>query len=112
MNRGIGHAAEGEFEVALKDLDSALEVEPGMPAALYNRGNVNLDLSNNEAAIRDFSDVIQAEPRFALAWLNRGLAREQAGDLEGAQRDLEQALVLDKSLQPARRALARIKKDR
>lgn len=110
MNRAIGRAATHDFETALDDLDAALKAEPGMPAALYNRGNVNLDLGRTTAAIGDFSAVIEAAPDFALGWLNRGLAREKAGELVGAREDYRRALVLDKSLEPARRGLARLRR--
>jgi tetratricopeptide (TPR) repeat protein len=112
MNRGIGRAASGDLEDALTDFDSALEVAPGLIEGYYNRGNVNLDLERNDDAIRDFSTVIDAEPQFALGWLNRGLAREQAGDREGARRDIGRALALNASLDSARRALARLRKER
>ncbi|MGD9803968.1 MAG: tetratricopeptide repeat protein [Hyphomicrobiaceae bacterium] len=112
MNRGIGHAAEGDLDAALADFDAALEAAPGMVEGFYNRGNVNLDLGKNEDAIRDFSNVIDAEPRFALGWLNRGLAREQKGDKIGAKRDIERALALNASLDAGRRALARLKRVR
>jgi tetratricopeptide (TPR) repeat protein len=111
MNRGIGHAAAGDLEDALTDFDSAIEISPGLIEGYYNRGNVNLDLERSEDAIRDFSTVIEAEPQFALGWLNRGLAREQAGDREGARRDIGRALALNSSLDSARRALARLRKE-
>ncbi|MGE0769181.1 MAG: tetratricopeptide repeat protein [Hyphomicrobiaceae bacterium] len=111
MNRGIGRAAEGDLDAALTDFDAALEAAPGMLEGYYNRGNVNLDLGRNEDAVRDFSVVIEAEPGFALAWLNRGLAREQAGDREAAKRDIRKALALNKSLDAARRALARLDRE-
>jgi len=112
MNRGIGHAAEGDLDSALADFDAALDVSPGMIEGYYNRGNVNLDLRRNEDAIRDFSTVIEAEPQFAFAWLNRGLAREQAGDRNGAREDISRALALNGSLDAARRALTRLNKGR
>jgi tetratricopeptide (TPR) repeat protein len=112
MNRGIGHAAEGDLEGALADFDAALEVAPGMIEGYYNRGNVNLDLGRSKAAIRDFTAVIEAAPDFALAWLNRGLAREQAGDRGGARLDIERALALNESLEAARRALGRLSRKR
>lgn len=112
MNRGIGHAADGDLTAALADFDAALEAAPGMIEGFYNRGNVNLDLGKSKDAIRDFSVVIDAEPRFALAWLNRGLARELAGDKEGARRDISRALALNGSLDAARRALMRLRKGR
>jgi tetratricopeptide (TPR) repeat protein len=110
MNRAIGRAATSDFETALADLDAALKAEPGMPAALYNRGNVNLDLGRTVAAIDDFNAVIEAAPDFALGWLNRGLAREKAREFVGAREDYRRALALDKSLEPARRGLARLRR--
>ncbi len=112
MNRGIGHAQRGELDLALEDLDSALQTMPGMLAAHYNRGNVNLDLGRVDAAIADFTVVIEGAPDFALAWLNRGLAHERAGSIEAARSDVKRALALEPNLEAARRALARLRRAR
>jgi tetratricopeptide (TPR) repeat protein len=110
MNRAIGFIAEGKREAALLDLEAALEAEPALHAARYNRGTLYLELGRTREAIEDFGAVIEAHPDFALAWLNRGLAREQAGNRSGAAADFARALQLDRTLAAARRGLERVKR--
>lgn len=108
MNRAIAYAQSGDLKAALKDLDFALDADPELIAAHYNRGNVKLDLGRPRDAIADFDAVIAEMPEFALAWLNRGLARERIGDAEGALGDYRKALELEGSLGAAKRAIARL----
>lgn len=109
MNRAIGRASKGDLDSALADLDDALEVSPGLLPALYNRGNVHLDLGHDAEAEADFTAVIERAPDFSLAWLNRGLVRERIGNRAGARSDVSKALKLEPSLDAARRAAARLR---
>ncbi|MBS0241966.1 MAG: tetratricopeptide repeat protein, partial [Proteobacteria bacterium] len=108
MNRAIGFAESGDLKSALKDLDFALDADPDLLAAHYNRGNVKLDLGRAADAISDFDVVIEQMPSFPLAWLNRGLARERTGNIDGARSDYSRALALDRTLAGARKGLARL----
>ena len=52
-NRGNAYAAVSDFDKAIEDYDRALELDPKMAEAYYNRGLSKLKLKKNKEAIVD-----------------------------------------------------------
>ncbi len=53
-SRAIFHKSEGHFELALSDLDGAIDLTPWYAAALYVRGEVLLDMEREGESLLDF----------------------------------------------------------
>ena len=61
INRSTAFRLLGESEASIKDLDTALEIEPAHPMLLKNRGIFAFEQGNRDSAI-DFLERIQSEP--------------------------------------------------
>lgn len=57
--RGVCHASTGANELALADLERALELEPGDANALLRRSEVNMALEAYDAAATDLATVLR-----------------------------------------------------
>ena len=93
-DRGVSLANNGKNEKALKCFDRAVELDPGEPEYLSNRGNMRLYLDDFEGAVRDFSLVIEADPHSGAAYYNRGIAYSHLGLYTEAAQDLDRACKL------------------
>jgi len=94
--RGEKRVADGDENQALKDFETAAELDPKLWKAVHNRGVSRAGLGNIQAAMADFDMVINMNPKFANAWYNRAELKYDQGDLAGAVQDYDQAI----SLQP------------
>jgi hypothetical protein len=81
-------------DVAIKDLDKKLQVNPNDTAALYNRGQVYARIGDFPRAIKDFDEVIRLNPRDPEALNNRCWAHAVVGDLQSALKDCDDALQI------------------
>lgn len=82
---------ERRFKEAIDSYTLALELDPGLAEALFNRGNCYLAMQDSSNSIANYSECIQILPDYANAWYMRGQVRKGMGDGEGARKDLEQA---------------------
>lgn len=81
-------------EKAIAYLNSALEIEPEYPDALFRRGLAYWQLGHPEEAFNDLTHAIQLTPAAELyAWRAQLLLTE--GNLAGAQQDAKRALQLN-----------------
>ena len=76
---------------ALDDLRKVLELEPDMLFALYNIGNIHVQLHEYDHAVEAYSRVIELDSRFPDAYYNRGITRLLDGHVEEGLADLSQA---------------------
>lgn len=86
-----GRAAMADISEALKDYDRALEINPRLVYAWFNKGVIHYTLNDYSSARRCFDTAIALDPSFGEAWYNRGLTQFQAGDKRGAFSDLSKA---------------------
>lgn len=75
----------------MADLDHALELDPLMAIAHYNRGTILLRMGADADAIDSFSRAIEIEPGLGPAYFNRGYARFNRGNRDGAVADISRA---------------------
>ncbi|MDX2031864.1 MAG: tetratricopeptide repeat protein [Blastocatellia bacterium] len=94
-NRGVAHYDRRNWEGALADFSEALRLNPRYLLAWIKRGNIRLNLGEDEEAIADFTEALRVDPRSVLAWNNRGLARHNIGEMAAAVADYTRALDLD-----------------
>ncbi|HEY3813503.1 MAG TPA: tetratricopeptide repeat protein [Caulobacteraceae bacterium] len=92
--RALWLEQQGQFEAALLDIERALEIAPGDPAALNAKGLIYDKLQRAPDAVAAFREATIAAPRFAPAFHNLGWASEMVGELGDARDAYEQALAL------------------
>lgn len=80
-----------ECELAMRDLDKVLELDPRFVYAYYNRAFISAKLNNFDAALEDLNQAIQIYPNFAEAYYNRGLILLRIGKTKAGIADLSKA---------------------
>ena len=94
INRSVAYESMGELDLALRDLDTALDIEPRFEAH-HNRGNVHYKKGDYDRAIRDYAKALELDPGNADARVYRGDALKRLAFYDDAIRDYETALALD-----------------
>jgi tetratricopeptide (TPR) repeat protein len=97
--RGLLFMNDKRLKEASSDFDKAIELDSTHWQALYNRGNVYLDIGNYAKAAEDLSRSIKFNPGNIDAYTNRGLAYSELNRLDDAVNDFTKALSI-KSGQP------------
>ncbi len=92
VNRGIHYNHMGEYALAVKDFEEALELISNFPEAYINRGNAYFYTGQVERAIADYNRAIQRRSaKRHTAYFNRGLANENQKQLDRAFADFVRA---------------------
>ncbi|MEW6585718.1 MAG: tetratricopeptide repeat protein [Nitrospirota bacterium] len=69
-NRGIAYAAKGQYDQAIADYNTAINVKPGYEKAYLNRGNAYYAKGQFEEAIDDYAKVIELNPKNPTPYYN------------------------------------------
>lgn len=93
--RGEKRVADGDEKQALKDFETAAELDPKLVKAVHNRAVSRAGQGDIQGAMADFGTVINMDPKFAKAWYNRAELRYDQGDFSGALQDYDQAISLN-----------------
>jgi len=108
VNLGILQMRAGDYENALGSYDKSLNVAPGSPEALINRGAVLIYLDRNDEAIDNLTRSIElGTKKLPEALYNRALAYEKLEQFELAYNDLTRALELKPDFEAAERTVSR-----
>ena len=94
FNRACRYIEKGNYQEAIADLSSAIELKPDFALSYNNRGTAYGKSGNHEAAIADFSKAIKLQPDYAEAYYNRGTAYGKSGNHEAAIADFSKAIEL------------------
>jgi lipoprotein NlpI len=89
--KGIMNNNLGKYELAVTDLNRALEMDPEYVLAYNGRGMAYLEMERYDEAVSDFETAISLDPGFSLAYFNRGEALYRSGDLDEALVDFEKS---------------------
>jgi tetratricopeptide (TPR) repeat protein len=95
LDEGNVYCAVSQWERAAERFTRALEVEPELGAALYNRAVAFARLGNHTAALADYNRAATLDPDDADVFNNRGLLLLELGEPERASADFERAAELD-----------------
>lgn len=96
VNRGILHMLAGDENLAVRDYDEAIAIDPEQAEAWLNKavsminsgkGSVAVDLADRSLQLRT--------EKPALAYYVRGLGHEEQGQANAAYNDLQRAEALD-----------------
>ena len=99
--RGLSAMDKGDFDKAIKDFTTAIELKPDFFVAYNNRGNAYSRKGDFDKAIQDFTTAIEINPRLAEAYNNRGIDYVQKGDFDKAIQDFTTAIEIKPRLAEA-----------
>lgn len=94
-NRGIAYCKIDEFDKALNDLNTAIELNPDDFIAYNNRGNVYRRKDEINNALGDFNIALTLKPDYADAYHNRSNVYSNEGSFDRALKDLNMAIELE-----------------
>ena len=87
-NRGVAYKANGEYDLALKDYDQAIQLNPNAASHYNNRGIIYRLKHDYDRAIADYDEAIWLKSDYVAAHYNRALAYVDKGDYGHALSDL------------------------
>ena len=97
-DRGLVALAQSDYAAALRDLDTSLEIDPGLVAALLERARLHAARGDFTGSLADYSRAIQLHPRNAAVWSERGQVNLDQRNYQGAIDDEARAIQYDRRL--------------
>jgi tetratricopeptide (TPR) repeat protein len=94
-NRGTAYIQLGQYERAIKDLDSALLINPAYKKAYNNRGYCYDELRQYERAIENYNSAINIDTEYENAYNNRGCVYFRLGQHENAIKDFDRVIEIN-----------------
>ncbi len=95
------YVAQNAHQLALEDLNRAVELNPRYAEAYRLRAALHLKLNRNAEALKDVKQALQYEPEDAELLTIQGEALRRQGKLQQAVEVLDRAIRLDAKLAPA-----------
>ena len=89
------HFQQGEFEAAIADFDTALQINSQYVPAYFRRGIAKVCLRRENDAVVDFDEALRLNPQDSAAYLGRGIAKANLGRSKEAITDYDEALRLN-----------------
>ena len=93
-NRGILHTNNKNYQLALKDFDRAIFLNPMYLNAYVNRGNIYGTLGENERALNDYNKALQIDSTNIDAYHNRAVLYFNNKKYKSALSDLLEIIKL------------------
>ena len=93
--QGMAYLHLNEPEMAVKDFDEVININPKSPNAYANRGASYNALGQYQRAIQDLDEAIVLNPKMAVAYNNRGTSYGNLDQLIRAIEDYDEAIRLD-----------------
>ena len=95
VNRGILHGAMEEYQKALKDYRTAIDLGPRTGEVYVNLGNLYLLSQKYDVAIRQYTTAIELTlAKNHIAHFNRAMAYENNKEFANAEADYRRAIEL------------------
>ncbi len=94
---GIEKARNDNLDDALTNLTKAIELNPGLTEAYFQRGIVKAVQGFHKEAIKDYNKAIKIRPTYAQAYSFRAQSKEDLGDMDGAYNDRKRYYDLNKN---------------
>lgn len=89
--RGRNYYRNGEFDLAIKDYNQALALNPRSAYLYKDRGIAYGKLGKLNEAVADYTQAIKLYPGFAVAYYHRAVTYFKLGEYDKALQDLYQA---------------------
>jgi tetratricopeptide (TPR) repeat protein len=97
FERAVTHEVHGQFEQAEELYRTILVQNPGDCDALYNLGNVLIELEKFREAAEWYQEALALDPSFLEAWANLGNVQIELREFENALNSFQSALTLWRS---------------
>ncbi len=94
--RAIAYLRTGENDMALKDIEEAIKIEPENHRFHYHKGAIHLKNDELDEAVEALSRAIDIAPQYAPAYFLRSEAYDKLGEEDAAIADFNRADVLRK----------------
>ena len=94
-NRADAKEQQEDWEGAVADYETALEIDPQNPRLYRDLGWVRLQMRDYPAVVAALDTAIELDPRNAWSFQHRGVAQARLGDLDAALADYNHSLDLD-----------------
>ena len=91
---GLAHDANGNWQLAIDALTSALGLSDRSSALWFGKGQCLMRLGRLNEALQAFDRSVDIDPTFAAAWSARGGLLRETHQLEEAAKSFEKALAL------------------
>lgn len=88
---------QGDYETAIDAFSQAINHQPDLAIAYYNRGVTQFILQDYDAALADYNQTIRLDPVYTQAYVNRGNLHSANGHTAAALDDYTTAIELDPS---------------
>ena len=95
ITRGAVFRDVGEFDLALKDFNIAIETDPEFANAYNERGVYYAKIGNAEKALNDFNIAIDLDPESEDFYNSRGITYKDIGKVDLAIQDYNKAIELN-----------------
>ena len=93
-NRGIIYLNRGQFEYALRDFDTAIQINPYYLMYYSNRAQAYIRLKNYANALKDLTTAVTLNPEYLSGYVYRAMMYNWQGDHDKALADLTTAVTL------------------
>jgi tetratricopeptide (TPR) repeat protein len=90
----LAYRRKGELDLAIKDFDAAINLDPRYGAAFINRAEIHELQGDHSEALKDFDQAFNLQPNTDILWNERCWTRAILGDLQGALADCNEAIRL------------------
>lgn len=94
VHRAEARLKKGQFDLAARDLEQALRLDPKIAYGRTLLGDAHVGLGQHERAMQNYDESLRLEPS-AHAYMRRGLAHRRAGRTARAIEDYDRALKLE-----------------
>ena len=101
LYRGLSAMDKGDFDKAIRDFTTAIELKPDFFGAYNNRGVAYFEKRDFDTAIQNYDNAIEIKPDYADAYNNRGNAYREKRDFDTAIQDLTTAIKIKPDLAEA-----------
>lgn len=95
LNRADAYANLKSSRDAIKDLNTAIKLDPKYADAYCSRGSIYNNLGNHQQALNDYSQAIELNPKYSDAYYNRGIVHDKLGNYQQAIEDFDKAIKID-----------------
>lgn len=95
MCRGTIYFDKSDYDMAIVDINRAIELNPDFAVAYNIRGNSYAGKGNHDQAIEDYTKAIGLEPDKAVLYCNRGKSYLKKGKYDLAIADFTKAIEID-----------------
>lgn len=94
FDKGVQHTMKGETDLAIKEFEETVRIDPKSPEAHNNLGFAYYDKGDVDKAVEHQKKAIEANPNLANGYYGLAMALEKKGDKEGSIANWKQFMQL------------------